>query len=237
MGNGVTGDVIIDASVNERHGASAQVTEHQVETGPNIVDHIRPMPRKLTIEGIITNTPIATQFGTRSLTQMRGITGRQGIVETVARQGANIGLPFSQFVPFEDVPVKFKALVFSGEFDRVRDVYGVLVNCALGIDFEDVPVGAALFTITTTLATYENFAIANLAVPRNAATGNALQFSIDFQEVRTVSTRDVAALPAQRAPTAPKKQPVKGGAKPPEPAPKQATDVATRLLGALGISF
>lgn len=47
-----------DATLSEQHTSSAQVTEHPVETGANITDHVRPMLDKVQLEGFITNTPI-----------------------------------------------------------------------------------------------------------------------------------------------------------------------------------
>lgn len=47
----------LDASISETHSADADATDHPVEQGSNITDHIRPKPRTLSIEGIISNTP------------------------------------------------------------------------------------------------------------------------------------------------------------------------------------
>jgi hypothetical protein len=52
------GDIWIDVSVQESHEAEAEVSEHPVEAGADIADHIRPLPRVITIEGIVTNHPI-----------------------------------------------------------------------------------------------------------------------------------------------------------------------------------
>lgn len=52
-------DVLLDASITETHQGDAEVTEHPIETGGNIVDHVRPKAETLTLEGIISNTPIA----------------------------------------------------------------------------------------------------------------------------------------------------------------------------------
>jgi hypothetical protein len=52
------GDIWIDVSVRESHEATADVTRHPVEEGADITDHIRPEPRTITIDGIVTNHPI-----------------------------------------------------------------------------------------------------------------------------------------------------------------------------------
>lgn len=51
-------DIWIDVSISETHGVGAEVTDHPVELGANIADHIRPTPRTLSIEGLVTNHPI-----------------------------------------------------------------------------------------------------------------------------------------------------------------------------------
>jgi hypothetical protein len=55
--NGV-GEVSFDVSVSEVYVTNADVTDHPVEKGSNITDHIRARPLALTIEGIISNTPV-----------------------------------------------------------------------------------------------------------------------------------------------------------------------------------
>jgi hypothetical protein len=52
------GDVWIDVSVRESHEVTADVTRHPVEEGTDISDHIRPEPRTISIEGLVTNHPL-----------------------------------------------------------------------------------------------------------------------------------------------------------------------------------
>jgi len=188
--DGSGGQVILDASVSENHVASAQVTQHQVETGPDVTDHIRPMPQKLTIEGVISNTPIsAVPAGTSG---MRGVTAIPDTLYSVDRPAVGGGTR----------TLRWKALSFSDDFDRMRDCYGDLIGAALGIVSNAGGtaklLAPAIFTITTSLRTYDSMAITNFAVPRSVEKGNALFFSIDFQEIRIVSTVTVAALPSQK---------------------------------------
>lgn len=48
----------IDATITELHTAEAEITEHPVEDGAAIVDHVRPKADTIQIEGVISNTPI-----------------------------------------------------------------------------------------------------------------------------------------------------------------------------------
>jgi hypothetical protein len=55
----VTIDTItLDASLTETHTAEVETTDHPVEKGANITDHLRAKPRMVTIEGVVTNTPM-----------------------------------------------------------------------------------------------------------------------------------------------------------------------------------
>jgi hypothetical protein len=51
--------IVLDASISENHQSEAEVTEHPVEKGTNIADHARPKQDTLTIEGVISNTPLS----------------------------------------------------------------------------------------------------------------------------------------------------------------------------------
>jgi hypothetical protein len=55
------GNLILDGTLSETHNRSADVTEHEVETGANVADHVRLKPATLQLDGIMTNTPISRQ--------------------------------------------------------------------------------------------------------------------------------------------------------------------------------
>ncbi len=50
--------VVMDATLNETHTSTAQVTDHPVEDGSAISDHIIQRPDEIDIVGIVSNTPI-----------------------------------------------------------------------------------------------------------------------------------------------------------------------------------
>lgn len=61
----------IDCAVTESHVVDNEVTEHPVEKGADIADHVRARPVSVTLDGIVTDTPIgviANQRGERSVT-------------------------------------------------------------------------------------------------------------------------------------------------------------------------
>jgi hypothetical protein len=50
--------LVLDAAVSQQHSLSARVSEHPVEDGADIADHIQPEPVRLTINGIISAFPL-----------------------------------------------------------------------------------------------------------------------------------------------------------------------------------
>lgn len=56
-GTNSIGGVVIDATVQETHDGTADITENPVEEGAKITDHVQVNSEELTIEGVITDTP------------------------------------------------------------------------------------------------------------------------------------------------------------------------------------
>jgi hypothetical protein len=54
------GTIWIDVSISETHGLTAEVSSHPVEQGPDVADNIRPAPRTIQIDGLVTNHPTET---------------------------------------------------------------------------------------------------------------------------------------------------------------------------------
>lgn len=84
----------LDGVISEQHNSSATITQHPVEYGVNIADHVIKQPQKITINGIVTNSPSIGQmfnklpggatFGERALSQLTGSRIREayaGLVE------------------------------------------------------------------------------------------------------------------------------------------------------------
>ena len=75
------GVVTLDASVEEQHRKQNEITEHPVEEGVNISDHIRRRPAEITIQGVITDTPL---YITPSLFAPNPVDGRASTQARVA---------------------------------------------------------------------------------------------------------------------------------------------------------
>ena len=88
--------VVLDATTTETHTGTAQVTDHPVEDGADISDHIIQQPDQIDIVGIVTNTPI-------------GIVERIGNILAGAESGGPAGAASAAFDP-----------------ERAEDAYNVL---------------------------------------------------------------------------------------------------------------
>lgn len=51
-------ELVLDAIITEKHNFSSEITEHPVEDGSMIVDHIYNKPISIDLDCIITNTPM-----------------------------------------------------------------------------------------------------------------------------------------------------------------------------------
>lgn len=177
QGASASGSLILDASISEMHGITAEATTQPVETGSDVADNVRVLPQTLQIEGFVTNTPLGIPDSYSD-----------GVLGSVAAVTTLDGVTFSAFQ-------------FNDSFDRVREVFGDLI---------DAIQGAALFNVVTTLTNYTNLACISFQVPRSVDKGNVLRFTMQLQALLFVDSQTVTALP-------PKVQKVHRGAKPGKP--------------------
>ena len=85
--------VTLDAATDLSFEVTAEPTEHAVERGADITDHVKPGARTFTIEGTITNTPILDD----------GTNPARGSVRPVALGGGRSVSVFEWDAPFDRV--------------------------------------------------------------------------------------------------------------------------------------
>ena len=76
--NGRIGVINLDAVLTEQHSRTSTISSHPVEGGAQVTDHIISEPAEVTIDGIVTNTPI---YILASLTAPSPIEGSPSPVE------------------------------------------------------------------------------------------------------------------------------------------------------------
>jgi hypothetical protein len=182
---GSTKEIEFDAVVRETHSTGAQVTDHFVEKGINVADHVRPNAERLAVEAMVTNTPI-----TPKSTHMRGA--------EMTEQAKTITVEEHQKAGGVDIKIQrsysARVLQSSAQFDRVRDIYA---------DIKDIVDNSRVVSVRATvgggLRDYDNMILTSLTNPRDASSGSGQAFNFEVVKLRTVETRKVnAPAPKQR---------------------------------------
>lgn len=153
------GSIRFDATLQETHQDSSDITEHPVEEGFNVSDHIRQKPPTLTLTGIISNTPLSSEQAQRVVSAGGGVT----------------------------VTTKASAARPEGATGYAQKAYSELRSLAVG----------QLVRVVTATRTYENMAIADITVPRDPRTGDALFFQIQLRQVRIVQNKTTRRVTAK----------------------------------------
>lgn len=73
--------LVFDGSINESYRSPVRVTQHPVEEGADITDHVQVLPRSITINGIISDSPLPLQ--TLSFEAFTSGLGSSALAETL----------------------------------------------------------------------------------------------------------------------------------------------------------
>lgn len=190
------GQLHFDAVLVEEHELTAEVTQHTVEQGSPIVDHVRPNPDEVTLTVFVSNTPIRSPDGqVLPLTLALDPPGPSGLLAGGTSGLIGKGL---QAIGLQDgfpSAITPNVLQFIGETDYVQNALKTLTQ------LRDT---ATLLSVVTPRKFYSNMVVRRIAMHRDAGTGTGAQFELSFLEVRIVSSNIVdAPLPtiAKAAPT------------------------------------
>ena len=181
----------VGVTLSESHNATNEVTEFPVEEGANISDHVRPGLKTVSLEVLITNTPIQVD--------PFQVTG--GLTSNLL----NLPIPFSPlseaapplgtpgFVTRSLVnaiegrtstPVIFAYTLTFDDYEPVMNVYDTL---------KSIRDEGKLIRILTTFQEYKDMVLVNMGALKSAQEGSGARFTLDFKEIRTVTTETVAS--------------------------------------------
>lgn len=168
----------IDATRVENHIMSMRVTEHEVEDGGNISDHVIRNGDGLTLEGVISDNPISlVQAAIGNIGGVVGsiVGGIEGAVVTgvVNKMGGSL---------FEVEGGRRSILAWSS--------------------FEFAQREAIPLIIITGLKTYTNMILEEISAPRTSRNSNALEFTAKFKKVRIVESETVSVPLSSLSPNA-----------------------------------
>src|SRR5687768_1859647 len=63
----------IDAAITEEHTLEAEITQYPIEKGGTITDHRRKLPRSVTMELVVSDTPLGDAARVRELEDQSGL--------------------------------------------------------------------------------------------------------------------------------------------------------------------
>jgi hypothetical protein len=190
------GIVSIDAAITETHTASGTLTEHPIETGASINDHYNFSPRRLDLDGVITNHPVRLPAS-----QVDGIDYEDKVFKwATSGPGGPVGAALPSAGALGALTKGVTGLLglneksahargYDTQFDRVTDGYAAI---------DAMQSSAELVVIVTTLRVYENMIIETFVVTRDAETGQALRFSLSAVQARIVKTLTTDAFPVPK---------------------------------------
>lgn len=179
--------LMFDAVTSEQAEHTATVTEHAVEQGANIADHVRDGLDTVTLEVLVSNTP------TRDVNGMYG-----GTIESVELKVPKFdkGVPLTpggimsagidaiKGLISPEEPWKAQVLTFPSKFNAVKDVLTML---------DDWKKQGMVGSVITGWKLYPSVVITKVSPSRNAQTGDAASFSLEFREIRVVESKMITA--------------------------------------------
>jgi len=169
-------DIVKDESVDY----DADVTEHPVETGPEVSDHIQILNPTIRLKGTISNTPLdlsvaIANIAAGGLAAISSSQARSNLLNSALSQGVGI-----VGAALQGNAGNIGANALAGSVDAIS-------RTILFYAFQD----KTPFTLITKRKTFNNVVIKKLRFPRTEDTGYALDFEMDIKQLTIVSTQKV----------------------------------------------
>lgn len=153
-------NLTLDVTINERHLYQNEVTSFPVEDGGRINDHVCRQPERLTMTGLVSNTPLWQGDGVTSYKEsFRSSAVGQAFLKTGTRTDDALAA----------------LLRIAG---RVYPVGPGMYSVRNG--------SVAPVTIVTGLMVYNDMVMTSLTIDRDAQTGDSLPFTVEFVHLKKV---------------------------------------------------
>ena len=204
-----------DAVLSEEHARTSQVTDHPVEEGTNIVDNVRPLPDRLTLEVFVSDTPIASPLSVLSPATLDIPMPAQG--GALAGIAGGLSSPLNALISPRPGPTYG---VNVQQFSDYTDFVGIAFT-----QLDTLRTTATLISVVTPKAQYTNMILESIRMHRDPRTGTSANFTLEFREIVTVTSQIVSAPLPSIPPATP---PVNTG--------KQQTAPATGPMQSVGVT-
>ena len=194
--------VVFDATLHESHDGDVEITDHPVESGANVADHIRAKMTTLSLEVAVSNKSLDEDPWDAD-----GATGKVAgkVVEYESRLNLPISLPGVGSLAAAVGADSYKSqetvnvLTFSAPFDRISHVAALL---------EQIRVTCEVVAVLTRIRIYTDMVLSRVSVLREAGSAGRATFRLEFKKLRYAATKTAAAIPGAkkakgRAPASP----------------------------------
>lgn len=219
--SGELDSVQFDVTTSEEPTDTVSITEHPVEEGADITDHVRKEPELITVEGYITNTPHPGNIGpdddhvwsTTNVTA--GAIGPMK-TDTIELDVASPGVQLSETGLIQAGISALGSLVTGGANNQAKvlrpgnhrtdSVSAKVFSSPSGMNRARraydkllyVQQQALLVTVVAEDREYFDMVIERLAKPRATGDGTAVKFQLDLHRIRIASSQTVESpQPAQ----------------------------------------
>lgn len=196
--------IYFDVVLSENHKKSATITEHPVESGADIADHVRVALDEVTLEGFVSNNPIYTGSPfANNLSKLEQQSVTLSYDENILAQlPVPVAAGFVEQVtsPLSTVTRRFTATVLapSTPQDYVSNTLQVL---------DSLRQKAIIVSVYCPNVTYQNMLIQNIQMTRDPESGLGAKFSVELKEIRIVKS-SITDAPSPSIPT-PRPVPIK----------------------------
>lgn len=190
--NGAQASLELDVDTQESHELVSDITEHPVEEGADVTDHVRPRLRRVTIEGFVSDTPLLGNPGVADVAEFKSfelqIPEKPTLISLSAGLQAGISA-IGDALFGAPAPPKVTMLTLDDVKSRKRAIYDAL---------EDVRINARICRVITSLHEYDNMLIEQVTPTRTPEDGNGAVFSVVFKElIQVTSDVVIAPVPAE----------------------------------------
>lgn len=203
---GITAAIFLDATLREGFDAPSEVTQHPVEKGVDISDHVILRPQKLSISGKFSETPFSIEAQAAGVASTVASTIGQNLGGALGGAGATFAASKTLAGVLKPKSITGGSVIdqegnfreennLPSENSRLRDAVAELTN----LRESRQPV-----TIITGLKQYENYMLSGFKVSRDQSTGQSINVDLEFTEFK-VAQSETVRIPIPKTPKALKK--------------------------------
>lgn len=167
-----------DAVINEQHSRESTVTSFPVESGQTVTDHVIVAPAELTVQGIITDSPIGN--------------AKALITEAIASGFAVAASPLQIAAAGALYGAATTYQADQGQSSPCQAAFAKLQLLQGGDPEATPPVPPSLIHVHSKLKLYKNMVIKSLSIPRDKTVSNAIIVQISLVKLNLVRPQTIS---------------------------------------------